>query len=220
MNCKAHFLPLGMFLLTLVCTSSVYSQTSPDLTNLEASVRDQITTAQAALAAAAKSPATVLSEEYGKLGQIYHAYSLLSAARDCYLNAHKLVPKDFRWIYLLAKLDQQEGRFEDAIRLYQVARTLRPDYIAVLVNLGNIFLELNRLDEARASFAAALEMDKNNAAAHYGLGQVAASQRNYAEAVDHFEKTLAQVPDANRVHYSLAMAYRGQIGRASCRERV
>jgi tetratricopeptide (TPR) repeat protein len=27
--------------------------------------------------------------------------------------------------------------------------------------------------------------------------------------VDHFEKTLAQVPEANRVHYSLAMAYRG-----------
>jgi tetratricopeptide (TPR) repeat protein len=27
--------------------------------------------------------------------------------------------------------------------------------------------------------------------------------------VGHFEKTLAQVPEANRVHYSLAMAYRG-----------
>jgi tetratricopeptide (TPR) repeat protein len=35
------------------------------------------------------------------------------------------------------------------------------------------------------------------------------SKRSYAEAVDHFEKTLAQVPGANRVHYSLAMAYRG-----------
>ena len=35
------------------------------------------------------------------------------------------------------------------------------------------------------------------------------SKRSYAEAVDHFEKTLAQVPEANRVHYSLAMAYRG-----------
>ena len=80
------------------------------------------------------------------------------------------------------------------------------------MNLGNIFLELNRLEEARESFSAALEIDKNNPAAHYGLGQVAVSKRSYAEAVDHFEKTLAQVPDANRVHYSLAMAYRG-LGR-------
>src|SRR6185295_17838755 len=99
-------------------------------------------------------------------------------------------------------------RFDDAIRRYQIARTLRPDYVATLVNLGNIFLELNRLEDAQGSFSTALELDKNNPAAHYGLGQVAVSKRSYAEAVDHFEKTLAQVPDANRVHYSLAMAYR------------
>src|SRR5690348_3906579 len=106
---------------------SVYSQTprlvqlrSPDLTNLEEDVREQITTAQAALAAVTVNP-VALSEAYGKLGQIYHAYSLTSAARDCYVNANLLAPKDFRWIYLLAKVDQQEGRFDDAIRRYQAA---------------------------------------------------------------------------------------------------
>src|SRR6185369_7582009 len=65
------------------------------------------------------------------------------------------------------------------------------------------------LEEARASFKEALEIDKNNPAAHYGLGQVALSNRNYAEAIEHFDQTLALVPSANRVHYSLAMAYRG-----------
>jgi tetratricopeptide (TPR) repeat protein len=106
-------------------------------------------------------------------------------------------------------LDQQDGRYDEAIRRYQSARTLRPDYVATLVNLGNIFLELNRLDEATVNFRAALEIDVNNPAAHYGLGQIALSKRAYAEAVAHFEKTLAQTPAANRVHYSLAMAYRG-----------
>ena len=195
-----------IFLLILVISPAVVGSQTPDLTNLEPSVREQITTAQAALATSTEAR---LSEAYGRLGEIYHVYSLTSAARDCYLNANRLAPKDFRWVYLLAKLDQQEGRFDDAITRYRAARTLKPDYIATLVNLGNIFLELNRLDDATESFRAALQLDQNNPAAHYGLGQVAISKRNYAEAVDHFEKTLAQVPEANRVHYSLAMAYRG-----------
>jgi tetratricopeptide (TPR) repeat protein len=190
----------------LALPPTVCSQT-PDLTNLEESVREQITTAQAALTLS-KDPAA-LSEAYGRLGEIYHAYSLTSAARDAYLNANRLAPKEFRWIYLLAKLDHQNGLFEDAIRGYRLALTLQPDYLAALVNLGNIFLELNRLDEAAESFKSALKLDQNNPAAHYGLGQVAISRRSYAEAVGHFEKTLAQVPEANRVHYSLAMAYRG-----------
>ena len=184
----------------------------PDLTKLEGSVREQVATAQNSLAAAASDPArsdTALSEAYGKLGQIYHAYSLIAPARDCYLNASLLNPKDFRWIYLLGKLDHQEGRFEDAIRRYRSAHALRPDYVAALVNLGNIFLELNRLQDATESFKAAVEIDKSSPAAHYGLGQVALSKRNYSEAVEEFEKTLAQAPAANRVHYSLAIAYRG-----------
>jgi tetratricopeptide (TPR) repeat protein len=185
---------------------------APDLSNSEESVREQVRGLENALAADAKNPATsaaALSEAYGRLCEIYHAYSLLAPARDCYLNANQLAPQDFRWIYLPAKLDQQEGRYDDAIRRYRAALALRPDYFAALVNLGNIFLELNRLDDANESFNAALAIDKDNPAAHYGLGQIALSRRSYAEAVEHFQKTLAQVPSANRVHYSLAMAYRG-----------
>jgi tetratricopeptide (TPR) repeat protein len=184
----------------------------PDLTKLEAGVREQVTTLQSELTATAKDPHAsdaALSEAYGRLAQIYHAYSLTSPARECYLNASVLAPKSFQWIYLLAKLDQQEGRFDDAIRRYQSARTLRPDYVAAYVNLGNIFLELNRLDDARENFESALAMDRDNAAANYGLGQVGIARRDYAAAVKHFEKTLAAVPSATRVHYSLAMAYRG-----------
>jgi tetratricopeptide (TPR) repeat protein len=184
----------------------------PDPAQLEPEVREQLLSAQSALAAAVKDPATtpaILSEAYGATGEIYHAYSLVSAARECYLNANRLTPKDFRWIYLLGKLDQEEGHVNDALRHYQIAQNLRPEYVAVVVNQGNIYLELNRLEDAEKIFRAVLESDPSNASAHYGLGQVALSRRSYAEAAGHFEKALAQVPDANRIHYSLAMAYRG-----------
>ena len=184
----------------------------PDLSKLEERVREQLTAEQDSLAATLKNPAisnASLSEAYGKLGQAYHAYSLTASARECYFNATTLAPNDFRWIYLPAKLDQQAGYFEDAISRFSRARDLRPDYVAASVNLGNIFLELNRLSDAQAAFVKALAIEKNNPAALYGMGQVSASNRDYATAVRYFEETLAEVPGANRVHYSLAMAYRG-----------
>lgn len=184
----------------------------PDLTQLETDVRDQIKSHQDALAATIKDPSSTdakLSAAYGAMGQMYHAYSLTAPARECYLNAGKLAPKDFQWIYLLAKLDQSEGRVDDAIRRFQTVASLQPEFVAVLVNLGNIYLELDRLDDARSSFATALQKESNSPAAHYGLGQVALSKRNYADAVEHFEKALALAPEANRIHYALAMAYRG-----------
>lgn len=186
--------------------------TFPDLSQLESEVRDQIKSQQDALIAAVKGPKstdTTLSAAYGALGEIYHAYSLNAPARECYLNASKLAPNDFRWIYFLGRLDQLEGRVDDAIQRYRTVASLQPNFVAVLVNLGNIYLELDRLEEAKSSFASALQKQSINPAAHYGLGQVALSNRSYAEAVEHFEKALALTPEASRIHYALAMAYRG-----------
>ena len=185
---------------------------SPDLSQLEPDVRDQIKAQQDALAATLKDPHSTdakLSAAYGALGEVYHAYALNAPARECYLKANKLAPNDFRWIYFLGKLDQLEGRFEDAILRYRRVASLQPDFVAVHVNLGNIYLELDRLEEAKSSFASALQKQSINPAAHYGLGQVALSKRGYAEALEHFEKALALTPEANRIHYALAMAHRG-----------
>ncbi len=196
--------------VSVICTAQTI--TWPDLSQLEPDVRDQIKSQQDILISTIKdtqSTTTKLSAAYGAMGEIYHAYSLTAPARECYLNANTLAPKDFRWIYLLAKLDQLEGLVEDAIRRYRTVTSLQPELVAAFVNLGNIYLELDRLEDARSDYATALQKDANSPAAHYGLGQVALSQRKYAEAVDHFEKALTLAPDANRIHYALAMAYRG-----------
>ncbi len=184
----------------------------PDLSRLETEVKQQLQSPEDSLRALVKQQNATdetLAEAYGEMGELYHAYSLNGPARECYSNAIRLAPKDFRSVYLLAKLDQQEGRAEAAIKGFQSAASLRPNYVAVHVNLGNIYLELNRLKKAAASFVVALKHEENSAAAYYGLGQVAHSTRNYRQAIDHLEKALSIAPQANRIHYSLAMANRG-----------
>jgi tetratricopeptide (TPR) repeat protein len=184
----------------------------PDARNMEAEVREHLTVAQNALAAAVKDKATPLiklGEAYGVTGEIYQAYSLNSPARECYLNAARLAPADFRWVYLLGKLHEREGNAQAAINYYNAARQLRSDYLPVFVNLGNIYLQLNHLDEAEDFFKRALELNETSAAARYGLGQAALSKRSYAEAVKYLESALKLAPEASRLHYALAMAYRG-----------
>ncbi len=184
----------------------------PDLEELEPNVRDQLFSLQNSLADLAKNSATTdlkLSEAYGLMGQVYQAYSLTSPARECYLNARHLAPKDFRWTYLLANISQQEGRAEASLSYYILARGLRPDYLAAPVKLGNLYLQQNRLEEARSSFKEALALSEHCTEARYGLGQIALSSRNYSEAVEYLERALAEAPEATRIHYALAMAYRG-----------
>lgn len=185
---------------------------APDLSRLEADVREQLLSLQNALAVTLKDTTATdlkLGEAYGLLGQVYQAYALRAPAQQCYLNAQQLAPQDFRWVYLLGQLAQQEGRAEEAIRYYQSVRSLRPDYLPAPVHLGNLYLQQHRPTEADASFRAALAINANCTAARYGLGQLALSSRDYAAAVKHFEQTLAEALEANRIHYALAMAYRG-----------
>lgn len=221
----AFRLSLACLTLTFIAQSETLSQETilppragllpvhkPDLEKLEAKVRQHLLSMENSLAAALKDSSTDdgrLSEAYGLMGQVYQAYALTSAAEECYLNAHRLAPKDFRWVYFLGNICQQSGRAEEAITYYRLARRLRPDYLPAPVNLGNLYLQQNQLEEARASFKEALAIDAKCAAAQYGLGQAALSTRNYAEAIRYLEQALAQVPDANRIHYALAMAYRG-----------
>jgi hypothetical protein len=70
----------------------------PDLSQLESDVRNQITSQQNSLAAAVKDPSANLSEAYGAMGEVYHAYSLTAPAQECDVNANRLAPQNFRGI--------------------------------------------------------------------------------------------------------------------------
>jgi tetratricopeptide (TPR) repeat protein len=186
--------------------------------SLEPAVAEHLRAIEASAEALARdqAPSERIAEAEGLLGQVYHAYSLAAAAEPRYRTAQRLAPADFRWPYLLAYLLQQGDRADEALTLFERARSIRRDYAPLFVHLGNLHLAQNRLADATSAFEAALAIDDSIAAARYGLGQVAMSRREYARAVELFSHVLASVPDATRVHYVIALAYRGlnQLDRA------
>ena len=184
----------------------------PQLDRLDAPVVEQIESLQRTfmdLIAKDDLPDAELLDGYSTLGQLYHAYELTAPAESCYVNASRLNQDDYRWFHFLGTLSQQSGRLSAAADHYKIVRYLKPDYLAAAANLGTIYLQLNRLDEARQEFQAALAVDSNFVAAFYGLGQVALAEQKFSEAAKYFRTVLDSVPAANRVHYSLALAYRG-----------
>jgi tetratricopeptide (TPR) repeat protein len=184
----------------------------PDLNGLDSVVADQLRQARKEMEAVIADPTADidrLAAAYGTLGQLYHAYELLDAAESCYVNASILAPQDFRWVHLLADVARLGGDLGEAAARYEAAWSLQPYDFAALVRLGEAYTELGQMEDAEVAFKSALALNPGSASAMAGLGQLALEMREFGEAVAYFEAALQAAPDATRLHYSLAMAYRG-----------
>jgi len=151
-----------------------------------------------------------MAAAHGSLGQVFHAYEFFEAAEASYANAVRLAPSEAKWLHLLAYLYQQTGRLEESADKFLSARRAQPDDYAAAVRLGDVYLGLNRLRDAREQFQSVLMTFP--AAARNGLGEVALREGRFEEAIGHFRAVLERAPQASAVHYPLAMAYRG-LGR-------
>ena len=208
--------PLGVILAVLVVCVPRIAGTQPPLLpvpmprldDLEPLVADQIRETQRQLEAAAKTGGSrEAADAYGSLARVYHAYEFFDSAEPAYVNAGRLAPGNSEWFHLLGALYQQTGRLEDAARAFTTARRLQPRDHAAAIHLGDIYISLNRLLDARELFQSLV--DTYPVVARRGLGDVALRERRFAEAVEHYLAVLDRVPQADAIHYSLAMAYRG-----------
>ncbi|TNF73176.1 MAG: tetratricopeptide repeat protein [Acidobacteria bacterium] len=144
----------------------------------------------------------------GQLGQIYHAHWLNDAAATCYDIAHSIAPDDFRWIYLLAAVEEIRGADGERVKgLFREAMRLAPSYAPVHVRYGDALMRLGRSTEARDAYATALEHDPELVLAHRGLGQAALLLGDGATAVEHLEQSEQLAPEDRITQVALARAY-------------
>ncbi|TKB73572.1 MAG: hypothetical protein E8D45_08830, partial [Nitrospira sp.] len=94
----------------------------PNLSGLEPIVADQLKAAYESLSTALTNKDLApqeLSESYGMMGQLYHAYQLFEAALLCYDNALQLAPQNFSWRYARADILRQQGKLPEALADYE-----------------------------------------------------------------------------------------------------
>jgi tetratricopeptide (TPR) repeat protein len=192
----------------------------PRLDDLEPAVAEQIRDAQARTGGivAKGGSSRELADAYGSLARVYHAYEFLDSAEPAYLNARRLASGNSEWPHLLGVLYQQTGRLEEAAEALSTARRLQPRDYAAAIALGDTYMSLNRLVDARDQFQSVIDVFP--AVARRGLGDIAMRERKFAEAVEHYRAVLDRVPQATAIHYSLAMAYRGMGRMDEAREHL
>ncbi len=186
----------------------------PDLSGLEKDVAEQLGGARKALISlvATEISKPALSRAYGELGKLYQAYELNEPAEACYKNALTLEPDEYRWNYYLGYLYKTWGRPKDALVYYRKAKTLQPDNPLVSVRLGETYVIIGLPKQAKREFLAALYLRPAAPSILARLGELALTERRYELAVKYLSVALHRQSEANRLHYPLAMAYRG-LGR-------
>ena len=150
-----------------------------------------------------------LAEAYGRLAALYQIQNMESAAQTGYRNAMALEPARFRWTYYAAYLEDQSGRLEEAIKLYQKAKQIRSDYPPLELRLGEGLLKLGQLKQAASTLNEIAGNPKLRPLALYHLAQIDLMQRKYRQAEEKLQKVLQLDPKADAVHYPLALALRG-----------
>ena len=184
----------------------------PDLSRVDATVKEQAKERYAALTDVLKQPTATAADRgkaYGNLAMLMHAGEYYDVAEPAYLNAQDLDPQDPRWPYLLAHLHKSKGDPARALMDFTRALDLRPNDVPTLIWLGRLYLDQGQPEKAQPLFERARTLAPRVVAGLVGLGQSALARQDYTTAVTVLEDALKIEGAPTSIHSPLAMAYRG-----------
>jgi len=84
---------------------------------------------------------------------------------------------------------QQQGRYEDALQVFDKAAQLRPDDADLWLHVGDILTELARNDQALLAFQHALKLNPDHQGAHCKIGAHLNRLGRHREAITHLERS-------------------------------
>ena len=93
------------------------------------------------------------------IGEAAQALGWLEVAGEQYGLILEDDPSHLAAIDHLAKVRYEQGRYEDALKLYRKRLAIDPDHANTYTNLGIVFYKTNRLKEAKANLKRALSLD-------------------------------------------------------------
>lgn len=99
----------------------------------------------------------------------------------------------------------QAGKYDQALeKLKQVEKT-QPDSAFLQNLLGAVYTKKKDYANAKAAFDKALDIDYTFFPAQFNVGEVLFLQKQYPQALDHFERMLRGAPDNELLQFKVAL---------------
>jgi len=129
--------------------------------------------------------ADITSSDAGIRGMILHANGL--DAREAYIQALEMDPKNPRWPYYLGIIDVSIGDSASALRHFIRSEQLDPTYAPLLTRLGELYVGQGDIELAKEKLRIA-----GTDHAMVELAQISASQNNWSEVMQILEGVSIQ----------------------------
>ncbi|HRR31526.1 MAG TPA: tetratricopeptide repeat protein [Candidatus Sumerlaeia bacterium] len=137
----------------------------------------------------------------------YQDAKLYNTAILEYVDALKADPDSLDAISELAEMYRLTRRQERANRVFANAKINFPQNPKFFLKWGNLFLSMERLNEAEEKFREALYYSPNYPSAMNNLGIIEMRRKNYEQAVGYFESVLSQDSGFTSAHLNLGIIY-------------
>lgn len=143
-------------------------------------------------------------------GEALFAAGLSKESENAYLKASEIDPdQPDRYYFKIAVLFQQAGNYKEAERLVNKCIAVNPSNPLYYCSLGDIFVGLEKIQNALKAYEKAVQCDHSGAGAYYNrLGHALMKTDNFSQAVDAFNKAITFDP-VRPYYLSLAAAYKG-----------
>jgi tetratricopeptide (TPR) repeat protein len=119
--------------------------------------------------------------------------------------------KEAQRLTRVAKVAEQENRFDDAIKAYEtigiIAKSSPRISAAALLSAGNIYMGTGRFEKAAASFRSSIMLDPSSAEAQNNLGEALGELKQYKPALAAFQQAVNLDGSFVKARYNMGVTY-------------
>jgi len=141
------------------------------------------------------------------LGIVYHEMEQASLSLQCYQKSLDLNPHDHELMFQIGVDFLNGNDIANAFKTFKLLTQINPKLAAPFTNLGVIYDKVNRLDEAKREWTAAIQLDPKDTVAISYLGVNSIKSGDYTEGLRYFGEVEKLQPDDVNNCVNIATAY-------------